>query len=116
MSNIAPTTLSQVQSLLQIIRELIELSVQGPATPTEVVEPTPEKKRTRSPTKAPAVTVVDVKAKLKSVLDSKGRKTAIRLLADFDAEKVGDLPEAEYASFMEACNVALATENDDLDL
>lgn len=80
------------------------------------------RKRTRTPskgTKAKALTADDVKAKLKAVLDGKGRKAALAILEKFDAEKVGDLEEDQYEKFAKACDAAVGggdEDDDDLDL
>lgn len=46
-------------------------------------------------------TMVQVKAKLKEVLEAKGRDAAVALLKSFDgAEKVGELEEESYGEFL----------------
>ncbi len=79
------------------------------------------RKRTRTPNKPKAPSATDVKEKLKAVLDKKGRKAALAILEKFDAEKIGDLEEDQYADFVKACEKALGAgdedeDDDDLDL
>jgi hypothetical protein len=66
-------------------------------------------------------TLAQVKAKLKEVLDTKGRPAAVKVLEAFDAEKVGDLDEEEYQNVIEECERSLKkkapkVEEDDDDL
>jgi hypothetical protein len=77
------------------------------------------RKRTRTPNKAKTLTAADIKGKLKAVLDGKGRKVALAILAKFDAEKVGDIEEDQFEKFAAACDKAVggdSDEDDDLDL
>jgi hypothetical protein len=58
-----------------------------------------------------------IKIKLKSVLEKKGRSTAMAILEEFDAEKIGEIEKDQYVAFAKACDKALATEESDpLDL
>jgi hypothetical protein len=61
-----------------------------------------------------AVTMDEAKAKLKEVLDTKGRKKALSILEDFEAEKVGDIDEENLGKFVKACDKALEESDDDL--
>ena len=79
-------------------------------------EPAPApKKRTRTPNKAKTLTAADIKTKLKAVLDGKGRKVALAILAKFDAEKVGDIEEDQFEKFAAACDKAVGGDSDDDD-
>lgn len=106
--------LEEISGKLDAILE----ALQSGATPSKAAEPADEpapRKRTRTPdkTKAAAVTLDAVKAKLKAVLDGKGRKTAVGILETFDASKVGDLEEGQFSDFIKACDEALSGESDD---
>lgn len=68
----------------------------------EEEETTPAKK---SKSKGP--TLAQVKLKLKEVLDKKGRPAAVQLLDAYNAEKVGDLEEEQYADFIFAAQKVL---------
>ena len=77
--------------------------------------PTAAKKRTRTPNKPKTLTAADIKTKLKAVLDGKGRKVALAILAKFDAEKVGDIEEDQFEKFAAACDKAVGGDSDDDD-
>ncbi len=72
-----------------------------PEEETEEEEEAPKKKKDK-------ITMVHIKAKLKDVLDAKGREAAVGLLEKFDAEKVGDIDEDNYSEFMFEAARALA--------
>lgn len=82
----------------------------------------PRRKRGRPPRSgdSPAkeeYTPEQIKIKLKSVLEKKGRSTAMSILEEFDAEKIGEVDKDQYVAFIKACDKALATDDaDDLDL
>lgn len=68
--------------------------------PVEEDEDEVEEEEAPKPKKGKA-TLVQVKAKLKEVLDEKGRDAAVALLEKFDgAEKVGDIDEENYGEFL----------------
>lgn len=56
-------------------------------------EEAPKKKKGKA-------TIVQVKAKLKELLDAKGRDAAVKVLEAFDAEKVGDIDEDSFEDFI----------------
>jgi hypothetical protein len=63
------------------------------------------------------LTQEQIKTKLKTVLEKKGRSTAMAILEEFDAEKIGEIDKDQYTAFSKACDKALATDDaDDLDL
>lgn len=125
--------LEEINEKLDSVLEL--LNQKGAAKPSKTAKPeesedeedeeedeapasAPDKtKRTRSPNKSKGktLTAAEVKDKLKAVLDKKGRKTALALLEKFDAEKIGDLEESQYAKFAEACDKALGGESEEED-
>lgn len=123
--------LEEISEKLDTVLEL--LNQKGSAKPATTKEdddqeddddkPAPTtRKRTRTPNKAKTLSAAEVKEKLKAVLDKKGRKVALALLEKFDAEKIGDLEEGQYAKFAEACDKALGggggddEDDEDLDL
>ena len=59
------------------------------------VEPQDEQK--------PDPTLDDVRAAVSALVATKGLPTAKRLLGEFDAGKVGDLPAEKYSDFLAAC-------------
>lgn len=58
-------------------------------------------------TKKGKIILAHVKAKLKEVLDSKGRDIAVGILEEYDAEKVGDVDEDQFKAFIASCDTAL---------
>jgi hypothetical protein len=80
------------------------------------VEP-PKRGRGRPRNEDRQETQDSIKIKLKSVLEKKGRSTAMAILEEFDAEKIGEIEKDQYVAFAKACDKALATEEPDpLDL
>lgn len=63
-------------------------------------EEAPKKKKSKA-------TLVQVKAKLKELLDEKGRKAAVKVLEAYDAEKVGDIDEDQFQDFINTCQLVL---------
>lgn len=100
MSGVLEDLIEKVDAILAILND-------KPAPAKDEDEDETPKKRTRTPNKKPAVDIAAVKEKMKEVLDQQGRKTGLKLLKDFDAEKLGDLEESQYEDFIKACDEAL---------
>ena len=110
--------LEDINSKLDEVLGLLKTKSPSPST-AEPAADEPPAKRTRTPSKpkAPAATILEVKTKLKEILDKKGRKVAVALLQEHKAEKIGDLEPSQFDEFLAACDQALsADEEDDLDL
>ena len=74
-----------------------------PPKKKKVVEPEDdEDEEEEAPKKKSKATLVQVKAKLKELLDLKGRDAAVKVMEAFNAEKVGDIDEDDFADFITA--------------
>lgn len=66
----------------------------------DIEEDEDDEEEEAAPKKKGKPTMVQVKAKLKEVLDSKGRDAAVALLEKFEAEKVGEIDEESWGEFL----------------
>jgi hypothetical protein len=89
-------------------KKAVELEDEEDETPVKkkkVVEEEEDEAPKKSKSKAP--TLADVKLKVKEVLTAKGKDAAITLLEAYEAEKIGDLEEEQYADFIVAADMVL---------
>lgn len=96
---------------------IVNVAPTNGASASEEDEPRRKRGRPRNDATEKELTQDQIKTKLKAVLEKKGRSTAMAILEEFDAEKIGEIDKDQYAAFSKACDKALATEeSDDLDL
>lgn len=66
------------------------------------------KPRGRPPGTTKAVTLDEVKAVAKKLMDEKGRPVAVNLIAEHGADQLANLDPAKYSAFIAAAEVLLA--------
>ena len=113
------TRLTRIEQILSTKTKPAETPKTTPTNGEALDEEETPKRRGPGRPRTTEVTQDEIKIKLKSVLEKKGRSTALAILEEFDAEKIGEIDKDQYAAFAKACDKALATptpENDDLDL
>jgi hypothetical protein len=66
----------------------------------DIEEEVDEDEDDETPKKKGKPTMAQVKAKLKEVLDTKGRDAAVALLEKFEAEKIGEIDEENWGEFL----------------
>jgi hypothetical protein len=57
---------------------------------------------------AKKLTVEDVRTAVSALLKEKGAETARKVMTEFNAQKVPDVKEADFAAFIERCNALIA--------